>query len=80
MWVPMLVCIYSMYSLILWKFYKFQGRRKPLNCGCAVHLVDQNFQEKTWVLAKEGAKKWVCSCTPCTPSSLDPVLHPQNMF
>ena len=30
-------------------------------------ITNAKLQEKTRVLAKAGAKKWVCSCTPCTP-------------
>ena len=26
-----------------------------------------------WFSPKEGAKKWVCRCTPCTPGSVAPV-------
>ena len=43
------------------------GGRKPLKCGCSDYHVNLNFSDKTLSLLKEGAKKWVCSCTPFPP-------------
>ena len=39
---------------------------------CSLFSISKNFQDKTWVIAKEGAKKWVCSCTPCTSAPTCP--------
>ena len=86
MWVPMLVCIYSMYSLILWKFYKFQGRRKPLNCGCAVYLVNQYFSRQNLGLSKGSSQnvgvqlhtlhtRFRRPCNTCQ-NFYDPILKP----
>ena len=51
-----------------------QGRGKLLKCMCAFIQKIQILPDNTWSLPKDEAKKWVYSCTPCTPDSTAPTI------
>ena len=54
--------------------YVNQGRWKPLNCGCAAYLVDQDFSGQNLSLNKERSQKSGCAAA----HSAHPVPAPDS--
>ena len=50
--------------------YVNQGRWKPLNCGCAAYLVDQDFSGQNLSLNKERSQKSGCAAAHPVPPAL----------